>query len=77
MPYCHVLLKWELSVKLIHSPHLLVRATSERRVPALVATNGSHTKIALKVPPAGRNRSLVACTSRCGEFIRGWRQLPE
>jgi hypothetical protein len=29
-------------VDLIHSPHLLVRATSERRVSALVATNGSH-----------------------------------
>jgi hypothetical protein len=26
----------------VHSPYLLVRATSERRVPALVATGGSH-----------------------------------
>ena len=26
---------------IIHSPHLLVRATSERRVPAMVATSGS------------------------------------
>jgi hypothetical protein len=28
--------------RLIPSPHLLVLATSERRVPTLVATNGSH-----------------------------------
>ena len=27
-------------------------------------------KIALKVPPSGRNRSLVARTVRCGECIR-------
>jgi hypothetical protein len=27
--------------KLIHSPHMLVRATSERRIPARVATSGS------------------------------------
>ena len=29
----------------------------------------SLAKIALKVPPAGRNRSLVASTNRCGEGI--------
>jgi len=29
----------------------------------------SLAKIALKVPPAGRNRSLVALTSNCGEDI--------
>ena len=43
------------------------------RVLALVATNGSHwmAKIALKVSHVGRNRSLVANTSRCGEGIKG------
>ena len=32
----------------------------------------SLAKIALKVHLVGRNRSLVANTSRCGEGIRGW-----
>jgi hypothetical protein len=32
----------KITLWLIHSPHLLVRATIEQRVPALVATNGSH-----------------------------------
>jgi hypothetical protein len=50
----------------IPSPHLLVLATSERRVP----TRLSLAKIALKMPLAGRNRSLVANTSRCGEDIK-------
>ena len=29
----------------------------------------SLAKVALKVPPNGRNRSLVARTSRCGECV--------
>ena len=29
----------------------------------------SLAKIALKVPPAGRNRSLVADTNMCGECV--------
>jgi hypothetical protein len=48
---------------LIPSPHLLVLTTIERRVPTVL----SLAKIALKVPLAGRNRSLV--TNRCGEGI--------
>ena len=28
--------------QLVHSPHLMVRATNEQRVPTLVATSGSH-----------------------------------
>ena len=30
----------------------------------------SLTKIAIEVPHDGRNRSLVACTNRCGEYIK-------
>jgi hypothetical protein len=52
-------------------PHLLVWVTNEWRVPATGCNQWlSLAKIPLKVPPAGRNRSLVACTSRCGECIR-------
>ena len=67
------------SMKVIHSSHLLVRAANERRVPAFVATNGCHSlaKIALKVPPVGRNRSVVARTSRCGECISNVKCKPK
>ena len=54
---------------LIHSPHLLVWATNEWRVRSSTSCNHwlSLAKIALKVCHAGRNHSLVANTSRCGE----------
>ena len=51
---------------LIVHPHLLVRATSERRIPTLVASSGSHlAKPTLKLAPTGTHCSLVARTSKC------------
>ena len=55
---------------IIAHPHILVWATSERWVPTLVATSGSHwLKQLWKWPPVGRSRSLVARTSMCGWAI--------
>jgi hypothetical protein len=49
---------------------MLVLATNEWRVPALVANQWlSLAKIALKMSLADRSRSLVANTSMCGEGI--------
>ena len=56
---------------LIAHPHLLVRATNEWWVPALVATNASQwLKQLLKVALSCSNCSLVARTSKCGWAIR-------
>jgi len=56
--------------QVIPSPRLLVLATSE---PESTITGCNQwlalAKIALKVPHAGRNRSLVANTNMCGEGI--------
>jgi hypothetical protein len=51
----------------IPSPHLLVLATSERSTSTVCNHWLSLAKIALKVPLAGRNRSLVADTIRFGK----------
>jgi hypothetical protein len=58
---------------LIAHPHLLVWVTSERWVPAVLATSGSHWLNQLWKCPllVRRNRSLVARTSKYGWAIRG------
>ena len=63
---CHV---WVYG--LIAHPHLLMWANNERWVPTLAATNQwfSMINLILKVVPIGRNRSLVANTSKCGWAI--------
>ena len=66
-----VVMKFKITNLLIPSPHLLVHAGHLWTESTNTGCNQwlSLAKIALKVPHAGRNRSLVANTNRCGEGI--------
>ena len=58
------------SCDLTAHPHLLVWATNQQFLPALVTSSWlSLVELELKVAPAGRSCSLLAHTSKCGWAI--------
>jgi hypothetical protein len=65
------LVAWWLGTQLSHSPSTLSGVGHQWTESTSSGCNQwlSLAKIALKVPPTGKNRSMVACTSRCGECI--------